>query len=704
MPVRIFLSAVSDEFRDYRDQLRRDLTRHNVEVKVQEDFKDLGTVTLDKLDVYIQNCDGVVHLVGDMTGAPAKPECTNSVLTKYPDLPDRLPPLRCPLADGVAISYTQWEAWLALYHNKLLVIAKADSAAPRGPQYASTESSRAAQQEHLAQLSVLERYPGGTFTGPDNLGKLIFSGAILELLAIADNRRIKVTAAVVAVLALLGMLAGYLAWDRHERNVDSAAIAKRNEDMASRLEKNVANVAEAQKPLAERLEKLAVEVAREKGVPIAPLKAILVKLGEINVPDEQIPARLAAQADAYLLLKEQWRQDGASHSDLAAVRSRAQLLMDTQGDLNGAKALLENARKELNAKRQANLITDATLIGDEARIESLQFNYLKAAGLYDDAARLVLFNPEASLSWRMKEAAAFLSQGDQFADSAALRFAVDRYRVLLDSVIQLLGAEAEAMVKGKLCAALRILGDREGDAQGMDDLVEAVVMCEEALKVLTFARYPVDWAVTKNSLAVAVMSMGTRAGVSPPLQKAEGMFREVLGTDALSPDDRLKTKANRGQVLSILGIYERDRKRFEDATNVLREVLKEMSPQRDPMTWSAVQNNLGAAYRAWGEMENSVFLLRQAEEAYGQALSVTSRERAPFRWAQTTDNMARVLLLLGKCKSSEEMLQNALRMANSALEVFLQADSKPDIDLAQRRRAAIEEALKGLPSKQGCKA
>jgi hypothetical protein len=36
---KIFLSTVSDEFRAYRDQLRSDLTRHNVEVKVQEDFK-----------------------------------------------------------------------------------------------------------------------------------------------------------------------------------------------------------------------------------------------------------------------------------------------------------------------------------------------------------------------------------------------------------------------------------------------------------------------------------------------------------------------------------------------------------------------------------------------------------------------------------------------------------------------------------------
>jgi Domain of unknown function (DUF4062) len=169
MPVRIFLSTVSDEFRDYRDQLRHDLTRHNVEVKVQEDFKDLGTVTLDKLDVYITNCDTVVHLVGHMTGASAKPESTRSMLTKYSDLPDKVPPLRQPLADGLAISYTQWEAWLALYHGKPLVIAKADDSAPRGPKYAPTDHSRAAQQEHLTRLSAVERYPGETFTSPDNL-------------------------------------------------------------------------------------------------------------------------------------------------------------------------------------------------------------------------------------------------------------------------------------------------------------------------------------------------------------------------------------------------------------------------------------------------------------------------------------------------------------------------------------------------------
>src|SRR5580693_5205301 len=122
MPVRIFLSTVSDEFRNYRDHLRHDLTRHNVEVKVQEDFKDYGGVTVDKLDLYIKACDAVVHLIGDMTGAAAKPESTAAILKKYSDLPTNLHPLRQPLVDRRNISYTQWEAWLALYHGKLLVI------------------------------------------------------------------------------------------------------------------------------------------------------------------------------------------------------------------------------------------------------------------------------------------------------------------------------------------------------------------------------------------------------------------------------------------------------------------------------------------------------------------------------------------------------------------------------------------------------
>ena len=91
--VQIFLSTVSAEFRSYRDALRHDLTRPNVSVAVQEDFIVTGTETLDMLDDYIQQCDAVIHLVGDMTGALAQAPSLTVIRSRYPDLGAKLPPL-----------------------------------------------------------------------------------------------------------------------------------------------------------------------------------------------------------------------------------------------------------------------------------------------------------------------------------------------------------------------------------------------------------------------------------------------------------------------------------------------------------------------------------------------------------------------------------------------------------------------------------
>jgi Domain of unknown function (DUF4062) len=178
MAVKIFLSTVSDEFRAYRDWLRKDLTRHNVEVKVQEDFKDLGRGTLDELDVYIAQCDAVVHLVGHMTGAAPGARDVSALFVKYPNLTRDLP----PLGNGEGVSYTQWEAWLAVYHRKELYIVEAGESAERGPKYAATGASRAAQTAHLKRLREAKRYPGFTFTSPLDLANHLKSTGILDLL------------------------------------------------------------------------------------------------------------------------------------------------------------------------------------------------------------------------------------------------------------------------------------------------------------------------------------------------------------------------------------------------------------------------------------------------------------------------------------------------------------------------------------------
>src|SRR6516162_8733436 len=64
-------------------------------------------------------------------------------------------------------------------------------------------------------------------------------------------------------------------------------------------------LAESQEPLLAKFEALAEQVARDKGIAAAPLRAVLAKLGENGVPDDKIPARLDAAADELIELRAQ---------------------------------------------------------------------------------------------------------------------------------------------------------------------------------------------------------------------------------------------------------------------------------------------------------------------------------------------------------------------------------------------------------------
>jgi hypothetical protein len=140
--VQLFLSTVSAEFRSYRERLRHGLTRPNVEVKVQEDFIVSGNETLEMLDDYIKDCDGVIHLVGDMTGSPAEAPSLTAIKERYPDLATRLPLAEFLQAGGPKIPYTQWEAWLALLHGKRLFIATPTPGAGRDGGYLQDPAQR----------------------------------------------------------------------------------------------------------------------------------------------------------------------------------------------------------------------------------------------------------------------------------------------------------------------------------------------------------------------------------------------------------------------------------------------------------------------------------------------------------------------------------------------------------------------------------
>ena len=180
--VQLFLSTVSAEFLSYRDRLRQRLTRPNVEVKVQEDFIVTGNETLEMLDEYIKGCDGVIHLVGDMTGSPAKAPSLAAIKQCYPDLATRLPLADFLQPEGPSLPYTQWEAWLALLHKKKLFIATPTPEAARDAGCLQDPAQQALQQAHLKRLRAVSRYPGVAFTGQEHLAAEVLRSFVLDLL------------------------------------------------------------------------------------------------------------------------------------------------------------------------------------------------------------------------------------------------------------------------------------------------------------------------------------------------------------------------------------------------------------------------------------------------------------------------------------------------------------------------------------------
>ena len=87
--MKIFLSAVSTQFKPCRDALASDLRAINCEVRVQEDFQQGPRTLIEKLGEYVAQCDRVIALVGDAYGSEASGTAV---------------PLVAPLR-----SYTQWE-------------------------------------------------------------------------------------------------------------------------------------------------------------------------------------------------------------------------------------------------------------------------------------------------------------------------------------------------------------------------------------------------------------------------------------------------------------------------------------------------------------------------------------------------------------------------------------------------------------------
>jgi hypothetical protein len=229
-------------------------------------------------------------------------------------------------------------------------------------------------------------------------------------------------------------------------------------------------VSDAQKPLTEQLEKLAAQVARDKGVEVAPLRAILVKLGEAGVGDENIAKRLDEKADELIGLRAENAKLRQGPAELAAYAQQAQALID-KGDFDGARAALASGQAAAHRLREQSSQYEAQFLAQDARTDHLQLAYRSAATKYAQAARLMeTVDQRQQWEFLLEQAEELYNQGNEFGDNSALLESIAIYR------------------NGRLLAPR--------------------------------SKWSFDWAMTQNNLGNALLALGEREGVTARLEEA----------------------------------------------------------------------------------------------------------------------------------------------------------------------------------------
>jgi len=445
-----------------------------------------------------------------------------------------------------------------------------------------------------------------------------------------------------------------------------------------------------------RLDALTHQVAREKGVAIAPLRTVLAKLGEVDVGEHEITSRLEAAADQLVELRSRFAQMSSSRPEFEEVRQQVLGLLE-RGELDAARIVLQNARK--NAQKARIAPEEAQFVANEGLIDHLQLDYCSAAAKYAEAANLVReFDPAGEWGLLMNQAGALTAYGWEFGNSDTLGDAIAIYRRCLALVPRQTRPLDWATTQDSLGIALSRLGEIKSST---DYLKEAVAAYCEALQELSISRAPFDLAGTKNNLGNALTALGDREKDVSLLEAALVVFKEALEvcTRERVPLEWANIQSNIGTTLQIIGKFESGTERLAQAVESYEAALSERTRDRVPLDWALTQNNLGNTLHAIGERERSIPRLQAAIRCFLEALKERTKERVPVYYAMTVSNVGGVLVLFGCLESNPHRIQAGIDAFQEALSIFERVGAERFVAGTKRNLAGAKAVLSDMISR-----
>lgn len=218
-------------------------------------------------------------------------------------------------------------------------------------------------------------------------------------------------------------------------------------------------------------------------------------------------------------------------------------------------------------------------------------------------------------------ASLLLLEGARTGDEKMLQRAVAVYQGAL-----ILGEDAfptheRAMVGSHIADALALIDERTHDGRFAAKTVEYY---RAALGMVRKEVFADDFAALQTRLGLGLRALAQTSGETVHLKDAADAFTAAttIWTITDSPERWADIQNSLGGLLITMGRLTQQPSLFDKAVTVFRKIAQARSRTQAPLVWAHAIANIGAALKEKGEAAKDAVALRQALEAFDQAVEV----------------------------------------------------------------------------------
>lgn len=218
-------------------------------------------------------------------------------------------------------------------------------------------------------------------------------------------------------------------------------------------------------------------------------------------------------------------------------------------------------------------------------------------------------------------AALLLLEGARTGDERLLQRAVAVYQGAL-----ILGDDAfpmheRAMIGCHIADALLLIADLTRETQFTEKTVEYY---RAALGMVRKEVFADDFAAIHTRLGLALHGLAQATGETTHLKEAADAFTAAtnIWTITESPERWADIQNSLGGLLITMGRLRQQPSLFDKAVSIFLKIAEARSRTQAPLVWATTLANLGAALKEKGEAAKDAACLRQALDAFDQAVQV----------------------------------------------------------------------------------